>query len=115
MFLGLTSAVLKVTLNHESLNQTLDICILIAAVNNILGDTNLLKPLLAGVVVVGIYNDGGIGEIRFLVKLLYAKQILVVIVGGASAGVVDISAQDRVRIGISFAGDFPTTIDKGVA
>ena len=91
MFLGLTSTVLEVTLDHETLNKTFDVTILIAAMHDILSDTDLLKPLLAGVIMVGTNDYRRINEIGFCIKFLYSKQILIVIVRSASSGVVNIS------------------------
>ncbi len=55
--------VFDIAFDHKSLYQLFDIGILIAAVYDILCDTYLLKILLAGVVVVCIYDNGGIYKI----------------------------------------------------
>ena len=46
MLLGLCGAVLDIAFDHQSLNELFNIGVLIAAVNDILGDTYLLEIFL---------------------------------------------------------------------
>ena len=76
MLLGFAGTVLKVALDHKTFYKTLDIRVLITAVNDILSDTNLFEVLLARVVMVCINDDRGIDKIGFLVKFFYTEKIL---------------------------------------
>ena len=57
MLAGSLRAVFQIAFNHQSLHQSLDISIFIAAVNDILGNADLFQILLTGVIVVGIHDD----------------------------------------------------------
>ena len=113
--LGLAGAVLDVALDHESLDETPDVGILTAAVHHVLGDAGLLQVLLPRVVVVGVHDDRGIDQVGLLVQLAHPQKILVVVVGHASARVVQVAAEDGVGVGVAVGGDFPAAVEEGVA
>ena len=80
MFLSLAGAVFDVAFYHQTLYEALNICVLITAVNDVLGNTYLFKILFARVVVVGVNDDGGVYEVRFFVKLINFEKIFVVVI-----------------------------------
>ena len=57
MLICFLCAVFQITFDHQTFYQSFEGGILIAAVNNVLGNADLLQILLAGVVMVGIYDD----------------------------------------------------------
>ena len=107
-------SIFNVAFNHQALNQTFDVLVLVAAVNDVLGNADLLEILLAGVVMVGIHNDRRVREIGFLIEFFNSQKIFVMIVRNASAGMVNIATENRMSIGISLACHFPSTIEEGV-
>ena len=43
---------------------------------------------------IGIHNDGGIGQVGFLIEFFDPKEILIMVIGNASSGVIDITAKN---------------------
>ena len=115
MIAGSLRAVLKVAFDHQTLDKALDRFVLIPAVNNILGDSDLFKILFSRVVVVCIHDNRRIGKSRFCVQLADSEQILVMIIGNALARIIQVSAKDRVGLGVALAYYLPAAVNKGMA
>ena len=71
---------LDIALDHQTLDKFMKFRINIAAVQNFLGDTNLLVVLLVGVGVVGIHDHCRVLEIFFLIFFKKKTKILIMIV-----------------------------------
>ena len=56
MLTGTLRTVFEVTFDHETLDETFNVVVLVAAVDNVLCDADLLEVFLAGVVVVSVYS-----------------------------------------------------------
>ena len=65
MLSGALHSIFDIAFNHQALNQTFDVFVLRAAVNDVLGNANLLKILLIGVVMVGVHNMEGLAWLDF--------------------------------------------------
>ena len=74
--LGLLVAVEEVGLDHQPLDHAVNIAAVAGAVEHLLGDAGLLIPLLAGVGVVRVDDDGGILQTALAVELAQLAQIL---------------------------------------
>ena len=92
MLISLLGTVFQITFDHQSLDQPLNGGVLVAAVDDILGDTDLFQILLAGIVVIGVYDDRRLSQTGMFIQAVYPQQIFVVIIGGASSGIIDIAS-----------------------
>ena len=112
--LCLLRAVLNVALDHQTLNKLLDIVIMAAGVQDLLGDANLLQVLLARVGMVGIHDHGGILKILLGVSVRQTDQILIMVVGEGISAIIHVSAQDGVGVGVALTLYLPATVNEGV-
>ena len=107
-FADLLAAVFDVALDHEAFHDAGDVGRVAAAGHDVFGDADLLHVFLAGVVVIAVDDDGGIGKGTFSIKVENFLQVLVVVVRHAGAEVVHIAAEDGVGERISCGVDFPS-------
>ena len=85
----------------------MNIAAVAGAVEHLLGDAGLLIPLLAGVGVVRVDDDGGMLQTALAVELAQLAQILVVVVRQGAAVFVHRAAQDGVGEGVALAAHLP--------
>ena len=104
-----------IALDHDAFDQSPDVVGAGAAVEHFLYDADLLLELLVGIVVVGVYDAGGILQIPGAVKLKELPEVLVVVVGQRHASLVDRAAKDGVGQVVSRGLDVPVAVDEGVA
>ena len=71
---------LDIALDHQTLDKFMKFRINIAAVQNFLGDTNLLLVMLVGVGVVGIHDHCRVGKVLCVVFVIEKTKILVMVV-----------------------------------
>ena len=105
---------LDIALDHQTLDKFMKFRINIAAVQNFLGDTNLLVVLLVGVGVVGIHDHCRVLEIFFLIFFKKKTKILIMIVRDSFPVFVDSTTKDRVSERISGGLYFPASVDETV-
>ena len=65
---------------------------MVAAVNNVLCNAHLLKTLLTGICVIGVYDYRRVFKSGFFVKLMQIYKILIVIVRDVFACKIGVSA-----------------------
>ena len=106
-FADLLTAIFDVALDHEAFHDAGDVRGVAAAGHDVFGDADLLHVFLAGVVMVAVDNDGGIGEGTFSIKIEDFLQVLVVVVRHAGAEVVHVAAENGMGERISCGVDFP--------
>ena len=70
MLADLLTAGLQVAFNHQALYHGGNVGIMTAAVEDLLGNTDLFHILLAGVGMIAVHNAGGILQISFHVHLV---------------------------------------------
>ena len=80
--------------------------------HDVLADADLLQVFLAGVVVVGIHNDGRVFQVGLSVELQQVPEVLIMVIGMGTAEAVHIAPQDGVGQGIAGGFDFPVPIDE---
>ena len=68
---------------------------MIAGVQNLLDDADLLPELLVGIGMIGIDDAGGVTDLALVVELVEQCQILIVIVGDRLSVLVCGAAQDH--------------------
>lgn len=66
------------------------------AVDDVFGDADLFQVFLARVGMVGVDDDGRIGQVTLAIGFVQALEVFIVIVRHAVAEAVDIAAQDGV-------------------
>ena len=81
---------------------------------HLFGDANLLGLSRPGIGVVGVDDDGGVRDMALREFVAERLKVLEVVVGGGTAALGDIAAQDGVGEGVAFADNFPSAIDEGV-
>ena len=86
-------AFLDVALDHDALDQLVQIGAEFTAVHDFLGDTDLLPELLVGVGVVRIDHAGRILQIHFFIHIPQTDRILVMVVGDIGTVLVGSTAQ----------------------
>ena len=106
-FADLLAAIFDVALDHEAFHDAGDVRGVATAGHDVFGNADLLHVFLAGVVMIAVDNDGGIGKGTFSIKVEDFLQVLVVVVRHAGAEVVHIAAEDGVGERISCGVDFP--------
>ena len=106
-FADLLTAIFDVALDHEAFHGAGNVRGVAAAGHDVFGDADLLHVFLAGVVMVAVDDDGGIGEGTFSIQVEDLLQVLVVVVRHAGAEVVHIAAEDGMGERISCGVDFP--------
>ena len=93
----------------------IDLVAVPGAVQDLLGDADLLQILLVGVGVIAVHDDGGVMQRSSLV--VHPRQdhkVLVMVVGVGLAVIIDIAPQDGVGEWIARALDLPVAIDEGM-
>ena len=106
-FPDLLTAIFDVALDHEAFHDAGNVRGVAAAGHDVFGDADLLHVFLAGVVMVAVDDDGGIGEGSFAIQVEDFLQVLVVVVRHAGAEVVHVAAEDGMGERISCGVDFP--------
>ena len=69
MLTNLLIAWLNIAFNHKSLYQLLNVISMVTAMNNLLGNANLLPILFTRIAVIGIYNTSWILQITLSVEV----------------------------------------------
>ena len=108
----LLGAILQVGFHHEAFDQGGDLRVEGAAVHDVLADADLLQVFLAGVVVVGVHNDGGVVQAGLPIELQQVPEVLIMIIGMGAAEAVHIAPEDGVGEGIASGADFPVPVDE---
>ena len=85
-----------------------------AAVKNVLRNPDLLQVLLAGIGVIGVYNDSRIFQSSLVIQRFQAPQGLIMIIRHAAAELIDIAAENRMRHGVSGGLHFPAPVQKAL-
>ena len=106
-FADLLTAIFDVALDHEAFHDAGDDRGVAAAGHDVFGDADLLHVFLAGIVMIAVDDDGGIGERSFAIQVEDLLQVLVVVVRHAGAEVVHVAAEDGMGERISCGVDFP--------
>ena len=106
-FPDLLTAIFDVALDHEAFHDAGNVRGVAAAGHDVFGDADLLHVFLAGVVMVAVDDDGGIGEGTFSIQVEDLLQVLVVVVRHAGAEMVHVAAEDGMGERISCGVDFP--------
>ena len=84
------------------------------AVQDVLGDTGLLHPLLAGIGVIGVDDHSGVLQAAFCVHLTQLAQILIMVIGEGLAVLVHPPAQHAMNQRIALAFHFPAAVAEHV-
>ena len=101
-----------IALDHQTLDKLMEFRINIAAVQNFLGDTNLLIVLLVGVGVVGIHDHCRVLEIFFLIFFKKKTKILIMIVWHCLTMFIDRTTQNCMCERISICLHLPASVDE---
>ena len=106
-FADLLTAIFDVALDHEAFHDAGNVRGVAAAGHDVFGDADLLHVFLAGIVMIAVDDDGGIGERSFAIQVEDLLQVLVVVVRHAGAKMVHVAAEDGMGERISCGVDFP--------